>query len=354
MFQRIRDEITRWFPWSPSLRVVMLGVEYDATVESAREAFIQDFHSRLQLTYRRGFSTPLKLQDKEIDSDAGWGCMLRVIQMILAQSFINFTLGREWRFEESRDLEQGSLWLQIVSCFLDTPEAPFSLHKLVETGESSQGKEPSSWFGPTSSAKALGSLFKALPKDVGSSHTPAFLSRFGCVVFEDGAIFKASVLEKFSSGCEAVLLLVCRRLGLDNFNEVVYRSGIEACFELPQFLGLASGNNGSSAHYFVATHDDDNLLYLDPHTVQPALDTIEDARGKLASGLHAPQAHPLRWARLNPSICFGFLVHSSEDFLTLCGKLSDERRGEVFEVLEKEPMYTDFAAEEDGDMVVFG
>lgn len=331
----------------------MLGVEYDCAEESAREAFAQDFRSRLQLTYRRGFSTQLKVPgNKEIDSDAGWGCMLRVIQMILAQSFINFTLGREWRFEESRDLMDGSLWLQIVSCFLDTPEAPFSLHKLVETGESSQGKEPSSWFGPTSSAKALGNLFKALAKDEGSS--PPFLARFGCVVFDDGAIFKASVLERFSSGCEAVLLLICRRLGLDSFNESVYRSGIQACFELPEFLGLASGNNGSSAHYFVATHDDDNLLYLDPHTVQPALEKIEDAQGTLEAGLHAPQAHPLRWARLNPSICFGFLVRSPEDFLALCGKLSDERRGEVFEVLEKEPVYTDFSAEEDGDMVVFG
>merc|ERR1719183_1453825 len=174
----------------------MLGVEYETADEDAREAFLNDFQSRLQLTYRKGFSTPLKLlSGNEIASDSGWGCMLRVIQMILAQSFSDFTLGREWRFQASRDLEVGSAWRDIVSCFLDTPQAPFSLHNLVDTGQRLFGKEPSTWFGPTSASKAVGSLFDALAsKGEPSPHVPAFLQRMSCVVFEDGAIFKSSVL----------------------------------------------------------------------------------------------------------------------------------------------------------------
>merc|ERR1711862_444988 len=100
--------------------------------------------------------------------------------------------------------------------------------------------------------------------------------------------------------------------------------GIEACFKFPQFLGLASGNSGSSAHYFVATHGD-QLLFLDPHQTYPALETLEPFE---SAGLQAARPHPLRWSHLNPSVCLGFLVRSPEDLAALCEKLCDGlRRG---------------------------
>merc|ERR1719313_1029932 len=157
------------------------------------------------------------------------------------------------------------------------------------------GKEPSTWFGPTSSAKAVGRLFELVAKDDGRLEAPTFLKRLGCVVFEDGAIFKSSVLEKFDSGCEGVILFCCRRLGLDSFNVETYRGGIEACFKFPQFLGLASGNSGSSAHYFVASHGD-QLLFLDPHQTYSSLETMDFAQGLPALGLQASRPHPLQWS----------------------------------------------------------
>ena len=103
----------------------------------------------------------------------------------------------------------------------------------------------------------------------------------GCVAFDDGTIFKESVLQQFAEGCESVILLFCRRLGLDNIT-IEHRSGLERCFSLPQFEGLASGNSGSSAHFFVATQGD-TLLYLDPHITQPALESVDDVRGSAGS-----------------------------------------------------------------------
>lgn len=351
MIQRFVDEISRWLPWSPTMRVVLLGVEYDTSDDDKREAFLQDFRSRVQLTYRKGLSTPLKLVNgQEITSDAGWGCMLRVTQMMLAQCFVDFVLGREWRFEESRDLAPGSAYLGLVSCFLDVPDAPLSLHSLVATGQRLLGKEPSAWFGPTSAARAAGHLFEAAARaDPDTSHVPAFLQRLACVVFEDGAIYKNSVLEQFSGNCSAVIVLVCRRLGLESFNLAEYRAGVESCFELPQFQGLASGNSGNSAHFFVGTHDD-CLLYLDPHRVQPALETTEHI---VASGLQAGRPIPLRWTRLNPSVCLSFLVKSPEEFTALCERLCEAPRSDVFEVLEQQPSYADRVEEAtEGDMVL--
>lgn len=332
---------------------MLLGVAYEGAEEEPREQFLEDFRSRVLLTYRKGISTPLQLAGgSEITSDAGWGCMLRVMQMMLAQCLVALELGRDWRYDEERDLAEGSPYRDIIACFLDTPDAIFSLHSFVAAGQRLLGKEPSAWFGPTSAAKVAGRLLDDWAPDGGAAPS---ITGFACVVFEDGAIYKETVLERLSRpGSRAVLVLVCRRLGLDSFNVEEYRAGLESCFTLPEFQGMASGNSGSSAHFFVGTHDD-SLLYLDPHTVQTSLESVETLQpGSVASqSLRPARPFPLHWARLNPSICLGFLVRSPEEFLALCAKLVEGPRGEVLEVLEREPCFAERAEEtQEGDMVL--
>jgi len=359
MLQRAFDELCKWLPWSPTLRVVLLGREYDAAEDAQRQALLDDFCSRVWLTYRSGLSAPIRLVGgQEIDSDTGWGCMLRVMQMMLAQCFVESELGRDWRFDEARDLADGAAYLEIASCFLDTPSAPFSLNNLVGTGQRMFGKEPSAWFGPTSSARAAGHLFEAATAQAGEEgaalRAPAFLRGLACAVFEDGPIFRQTVLELFEGGARKVVLLVCRRLGLEAFNAPEYRAGVESCFGLPEFQGLASGNSASSAHFFVATHGD-CLLFLDPHRTQPALHSVDDVRRSAAAGpgLRPERPMPLRWSRLNPSVCLGFLVESREGFLDLCGRLVEGPRGNIFEVLERRPAYASRTEEAlEGDMVL--
>jgi len=260
MIQRFMDEFSKWWPWTPTGRAVLLGIEFETSDQSQRENFYEDFRSRIQMTYRSGFSPPMKLvSGSEIYSDTGWGCMLRVMQMMLAQCFANIALGRDWRFDKTRDLREASPYLEIVSCFLDIPEAPFSLHNFVATGQRVLLKEPSAWFGPTSAAQVANRLLEAcMEPNADTRFVPAFLRQLRCVVFEDGAIFKASVLEHFEgpTSAEAVIIFVCQRLGLEDFKADLYRPGVESCFSLSEFQGLASGNSTNSAHFFVATHGD--------------------------------------------------------------------------------------------------
>lgn len=377
-FRKLVDKLSLWLPWSPSTRTVLLGIEYDATIDEQREALLDDFRSRILFTYRKGFSTSLRLTDEggDIRSDAGWGCMLRVTQMMLAQSLLAMLLGRGWRFEASRDLEAGSAYLRIISCFLDTPAAPLSLHNMVSAGQQLLGKAPSQWFGPTSAARAAAHLIDAAstcsaaaaaeraarvasPDATGAQEDEAevhpvqwsqevlnpfagsVLQHVACVVFEDGPIYRAEVLERLSGGASAVILLVCRRLGVQSLNLDEYRAGIESCFHMPTFQGLASGNCSSSAHFFVGVHDD-CLLFLDPHTVQPGIEHTTDivSSRELASGLHPSRPLPLRWPGLNPSVCFCFVVRSADEFEELCRDLCVGPRSEVFEVLEARPTYS--------------
>jgi len=269
---------------------------------------------------------------------------MRTMQMMLGHALLLVEHGREWRFEAARDLAPDSAYLQIISCFLDRLDAPLSLQNFVKSGQERLGKAPSSWLGPTTSAQTAGHLVRqANLCSAAAASTPACLKKVACAVFDDGAIFKADVMEAFQQdeAVEGVVILVCKVLGLDRFNEAEYREAIKSCFEMPQFLGLASGNDGTSAHYFIATHGDEELLFLDPHTVHPALHSIEEVMDAGVAETLRPPQDPLRlgWSRLNASMCLGFLVRSHEDFETLCASLCEGARGEVFEVLEKKPCY---------------
>ena len=66
--------------------IYLLGETYRGKGEEAdAEALAQlicDLRSRIWLTYRQGFAP---IEGSSLTSDAGWGCMLRTGQMMLAQ-----------------------------------------------------------------------------------------------------------------------------------------------------------------------------------------------------------------------------------------------------------------------------
>lgn len=63
----------------------------DGTQDVAFQDFIADFGSRIWLTYRRSFQP---FADSNVETDCGWGCMLRSAQMLLAQTYIILMLDR--------------------------------------------------------------------------------------------------------------------------------------------------------------------------------------------------------------------------------------------------------------------
>ena len=132
-------------------------------------AFLDDFESRLWLTYRSGFEAIPRSQDKTaasnitlsvklrnlgetqgFTSDAGWGCMIRSGQSLLANALTILHLGRDWRRGKDQAGEN-----RILSMFADDPQAPFSIHKFVHHGATACGKHPGQWFGPSATASCI-------------------------------------------------------------------------------------------------------------------------------------------------------------------------------------------------------
>ena len=117
------------------------------------------------MTYRSDFP-PVKA--RSYTSDSGWGCMLRSGQMLLANAMLYAELGRgltiicilvlKWSFLDWKIgmIEKGD-WLKyanLVLKFLDSPTAPYSIHRIALQGAQFD-KDVGQWFGPSTISQVL-------------------------------------------------------------------------------------------------------------------------------------------------------------------------------------------------------
>ncbi|KAA1476293.1 hypothetical protein DENSPDRAFT_784808 [Dentipellis sp. KUC8613] len=270
--------------------------------------FYADFTSRIWVTYRSHFS-PIRdsslsaLESEQAEnagadmsvvssspqrrwnwpgggekgwtSDAGWGCMLRTGQSLLANALLHLHLGRDWRRPPHPVYTADyAMYVQILTWFLDSPSpyAPFSVHRMALAGKD-LGKDVGQWFGPSTAAGAIKTLVHAYP-DAG----------MGVAVAVDSQIFQTDVYSashppisaatspkrgrSSTWGGRAVLVLIGIRLGLDGVNPIYYDT-IKTLYTFPQSVGIAGGRP-SSSYYFVGSQSD-NLFYLDPHHARPTI-----------------------------------------------------------------------------------
>ncbi|TFY74660.1 hypothetical protein EWM64_g9352 [Hericium alpestre] len=213
--------------------------------------------------------------EKGWTSDAGWGCMLRTGQSLLANALLHLHLGRDWRRPpQPLYTSDYATYVQILTWFFDSPlpYSPFSVHRMALAGKD-LGKDVGQWFGPSTAAGAIKTLVHAFP-DAG----------LGVAVAVDSQIFQTDVysashppIDATTSpkrgrtstwGGRAVLILIGIRLGLDGVNPIYYDT-IKTLYTFPQSVGIAGGRP-SSSYYFVGSQSD-NLFYLDPHHARPAI-----------------------------------------------------------------------------------
>lgn len=220
-----------------------------------------------------------------LTTDAGWGCMLRTGQSLLANALIDIHLGRQWRrasphsrravgCEEPQEKRLRATYTQILSWFMDDPSTacPFGIHRMAREGKR-LGKEVGEWFGPSTAAGAIKRLVDEYPQaGLGvslASDGVVYLSEVKAEARHTTRLSTMTVTDQGSSSWQRpVLILIGLRLGLEGVN-AMYHDAIKAIFAFPQTVGIAGGRP-SSSYYFVGQQGD-SLFYLDPHTVRSAV-----------------------------------------------------------------------------------
>ena len=137
-----------------------MGRRFDVHEAAARAAFLRTLRSRLWVTYRHSFPP---LRGSTLTNDAGWGCMMRSGQMLLAEALLRKRFGVGW----ARRSTDGTLsaserhaFVALISMFADDPDAPFSLHRVVGRA-GRMGKRPGEWVGPNTIAEIIKALLDA-------------------------------------------------------------------------------------------------------------------------------------------------------------------------------------------------
>ncbi|KAI4882519.1 hypothetical protein NFI96_018912, partial [Prochilodus magdalenae] len=346
--------------------VWILGESYN--VKTGKSELLSHVHSRLWFTYRKKFSP---IGGTGPSSDTGWGCMLRCGQMILAQALICRHLGRDWRWvaEEAQPVE----YQRILHCFLDRKDSCYSIHQMAQMGVG-EGKSIGEWYGPNTVAQVLKKL--ALFDDWNS--LAVYVSMDNTVVIEDikkqcrqtnqDAKSRAGPCawgEMYPSGESSpgqrqflcplshshahsqqpldwrpLLLLIPLRMGINNINPV-YIQALKECFKMPQSCGVLGGKP-NLAYYFIGFIDDE-LIYLDPHTTQIAVDSETGSTVDDLSYHCQRNPHHMKITSLDPSVALGFFCKSEEDFDSWCNLVQQEilkkRNLRMFELVEKHPSH---------------
>jgi len=317
-FRALFFRALRWsqqrFSLPPSEEVYLLGRRY---FEEGSK-FLEDWQSRFLFTYRSGFSP---LPNSTICTDQGWGCSLRVVQMLLAQAFSSVSFGRDWRSTEDSIPREREM---VKELFLDSPESTFSLHNLCEYGDSNLKKRPGTWYGPTTAAKAAHRVLERKPH-----------KKLQTCLFDDGVFNPVKVQELFAERPVPVLIMLCTKLGEGEGLEENYFPTIRKVFSLPWFQGLCSGDSATSAHFFVAASEK-SVYYLDPHTVRPALiDQLLTSEEWHPSATTNHGVLSLPYSLLNSSCCFGFLVRNEGELRALLEELQKSPYDEIFDIFSE-------------------
>ena len=116
-----------------------------------RAAFLRTLRSRLWVTYRHSFPT---IAGSTLTNDAGWGCMIRSGQMLLAQTLLRKRFGDAWTrrcTDSALSARDRHAYVSLIKMFADDEDAPFSLHRIVACAGKG-GKRPGEWVGPNTIA----------------------------------------------------------------------------------------------------------------------------------------------------------------------------------------------------------
>lgn len=182
--------------------------KHNQDTDLAIDAFMADFSSRIWLTYRREFE---EFQGTSINTDCGWGCMIRSGQMMVSNALLLLHLGRHWRWkgQELNPDEYSKNELihrSIVRLFGDSScevISPLSIHRLVSIAHTMLDRKPGDWFGPAATAHLLKAALEKPTEQKVEKSVRRMLSNFRIYVAHDTTVYKQDIIDLCTSKNES-------------------------------------------------------------------------------------------------------------------------------------------------------
>lgn len=345
-------------------------------------------------TYRKDFP---EIKPYALSSDAGFGCMVRCAQMLLAQALRRHYKSRDWRppYLMTRR-RQDPLVLSLLTWFADFPSATenvYSLHNMLAAGIK-YDKLPGEWFSPGIACYVIRDLVDLHEKQQSEGRMNRMERRsFRVHVAPQGAVYRdvvqklmtrenkarldAETSKKHQHNPQAhpldldweeelietvgelewdtaLLLLVPLRLGLKTFNQD-YVKAVAHTFSFPQSVGVLGGRERGARWFYGASSDGTKVFGLDPHTVQSAprrrtakvngrSSTVVDLSDDYMRSCSTTYPEVITLQKMDPSIALGFYCRTQEDLDDLIVRLQDWKENnpgcpELFNVADASPDY---------------
>jgi cysteine protease ATG4 len=390
-----------------TLQTYVLGKIYDPIKDYAARR--DDESSLFWLTYRCDFP---EIKPYGIQSDAGWGCMLRSAQMLMGQVLRLHFKSRDWRPSQAFSRRRQDPFLRSVLTWLadfpSTNECVYSLHNMVAAGLS-YDKLPGEWYGPGTACYVLRDLAQMHERQQETGAIRLDRKLFRVHVASQSAVYRDEIRKLMTRDSQArfdedkkkkeaeappashpldlaweeelvekvgkvewdtsLLLLIPLRLGLKGFN-ADYLKVVTHTFSFPQSVGVLGGVIRGARWFYGAVSDGSNVFGLDPHTVQnPPRRRSALVNGKASSvvdltddylrSVHTTYHDTLSLLRMDPSIALGFYCRTELDLEQVFSGLQTwkEEHGELpelFTVADASPDYSSNISSVMSDMMLSG
>jgi cysteine protease ATG4 len=341
-----------------------------------------DESSLFWFTYRCDFPC---IEPYGITSDAGWGCMLRALQMMCGQALRLHYKCRDWRPPNGQQQRRLDPFLRsILTWFADfssCKESIYSLHNMVATGHAKYDKLPGEWYGPGTACYVLRDLVAIHERNQttcsnNEKQKPIFrvLVAAGGTVYRDvvqetmvrenkkklesekkkvtqmlpppahplDVAWEEELLDPLSEALvnlhsydiawdTSLLLLIPLRLGLRSFNGD-YVEAVSHTFSLPQSIGVLGGRPRGARWFYGALSDGSKIFGLDPHTVQAApkrrtallngkQSSVVELSDEYLRSVHTTHPEVFSLSKMDPSIALGFYCRDRNDLESVFASL---------------------------------
>ena len=321
-FRLTQDESFSYL--NPAKSVTLLGrVITGGDEETLKTALREEFQRLPWSSYRSRFRPIQGPGERSYTSDVGWGCTIRVAQMLLLHA-----LSRHLHvpFEANPFLLASFIAEAGDNCV-------FALHRFVEVGEKYFGRMPGDWQSPASVSYVLqllvaqNSLVQGLSVHVASDGVVSKAELLADMngLSEEDITCLCSVQEGSCPLCSeflwlgSALVLVPVMLGQEKIAKGYY-DAVRLCLSSPYSLGIIGAKPGAALH--IVGYQEDRLLCLDPHYVQKAA-LSEDKLLKHIQTYQCPSVRCLPLVQTDSSMALGFFFASSAEFEAFAKWLSD-------------------------------